>query len=183
MDIAGVAYKDAPPPPPQPVAESDGRRSKRARRTLPATRKAKATQAEKFKRKCRNLQLMTKRMTKRVDKLNAEIGELKEELKLLRIRTGRCVSLREGLDLGLRASMSNQGANSLGTGLKTDLSRWSCVRWEIKLHASLVAYFRSVYKALHEIDYSSCIPSLTIHVVGRHSLTHVIVHCGLSLLS
>ncbi len=169
MDIAAVAYKEPTTPPPPPPQERGGSRRKTSGQQSQAqAKRAPKQRAKAGKRKFRSMNGTVRRLNKEIDKLKVENAALQEELKHLRVRTGRCVTVREGLDIGLRASMSNQGANSLGMGLKNDLSRWTCVRWEIKTHASLVAYSRQLYKLLGEIDVSSASPSVSIHVVRRN---------------
>ena len=98
--------------------------------------------------------------------LRGEIAELKQEIISLRVRSGRFILPREGMDMGLRAAMGNISANSIGMGLKTDLHAKTCVRWEIRLHASLVSFSKMAYKLCQDIDYSSTLPSLCVHVVS-----------------
>ena len=69
------------------------------------------------------------RRNERVAKLEADVKALEAKVAQLTIRQGRCISASEGMDIGLRCAMSNQNANSIGMGLKIELSSKACIRW------------------------------------------------------
>eukprot|EP00974_Lingulodinium_polyedra_P083289 8062581-Lingulodinium_polyedra.AAC.1 len=95
MSIAGIIYE-------APVPETHPRAA--------AAPPKKSTNKLRWRRRCQNLY----RMNKLVAKLRKRIKALEERIRQLSGRTGRYLSPAQGMDLALRAAMSNQSANSIG---------------------------------------------------------------------
>ena len=185
MAIAGIACRDDQHEAPGP-APSMQQRAKRPRRASPKP-KPHPKQQPQPRRRGRKVNLLATQRTinkyrmtscrykNKINRLEEQIVDLKLQIASLKTRDGRNVSVREGMDIALRAAMSNQSGNSIGMGLKCDLHSKTCIRWETKLHASLIVFSRSAYLLCRELDYSEPEPSLCVHVV-RHKAARLV--CG-----
>ena len=157
MDIAGVIWEDpasAVPPPLQEPCPLQ-RQGSAKRRGRPIARRAsghhKGLDSHRRKSDVRD---------NRIESLKKEIHGLGERIKALSLKSGGERSVPESMDIALRAAMSNQSANSIGMGLKINISHQTCLRYETRLHAALVAYVRQCYAELGKAAWDHEVPSV-----------------------
>jgi len=177
MEVAGLVYQlppaPAPTPPPAPpepvwrdrIPRPAGPKAKGApkpkRKSKPKLRASVQRHRKSYQKSFR---LMV-RLTSKVKRLESELESLQAEVKGLKLRAGHCLSVKQGVDVAFRSAMSNTGSNSMAMTLKTDISRWTCVRWEINTHAAILASFQQTYALLKDVEFTSESPSCCIHVV------------------
>ena len=165
MDIAGIVHRCPAAP-----ANLVHHRSAQLTRAPPSPVSISAKRAKTDRKKKTSLRDRYRKTMVRyraiITRLRTKVEDLEKKLEALTIRQGRYFNVTEGMDMALRAAMSNQAANSIGLGSKVNLHSKTCIKWELQCHASLIASMQCTYKELKDVDYSYPEPSCNVHVVA-----------------